>query len=62
MKKKAAKKNCMYVCVLSYFSVQMELSFERICSVLSLFSLSYPLMSNEVDTQDDIDPLIHIAE
>jgi hypothetical protein len=32
------------------------------CSLLSLFSLSYPLMSNEVDTQDDIDPLTHIAE
>jgi hypothetical protein len=31
-------------------------------SLLSLFSLCYRLMSNEVDTQDDIDPLTHIAE
>jgi hypothetical protein len=57
---KESCQKCMYVfhlisaCKWNYHSSE--------CSLLSLFSLSYPLMSNEVDTQDDIDPLTHIAE
>jgi hypothetical protein len=50
--KKKAAKNCMYV-------------FYRANGIIiraNTFGVKFVFSVNEVDTQDDIDPLIHIAE
>jgi hypothetical protein len=45
----------MLLCISSYSTEQIELSFGR-------KFIFFPLMSNEVDTQNDINSLTHITE